>query len=265
MKKLRPIVKIHGGKYYLCDHIIKLFPSNYEQMTYIETYGGAASVLLNKKRSIKEIYNDICEPLVNIFRVMINEPERLVNFIRKIEYSEVSFEDAKKVAYRAGFDSAVAEIVIRRMSRGGMKKNFSWSNRKRGGRFGDLNAWETFKNLLPLICDRVKGVEFFSEKALSLINEYSDDNNCLFYLDPPYVLAARTAKKIYDYEMTDEEHVLMAETVKKVAGKVLVSGYNCPLYENIFKDWRKVTKDMPNNSGQGLKKERRLEVVWLNY
>lgn len=266
IKKLRPTFKCHGGKYYLCDWIIRHFPDDYENMTYLEPFGGAASVLVNKRRSVREIYNDIDGATANVFLSLVHEPNDVLQKIHGIEYSEKSFRSAMETEFKYGtVASAVAEIVLRRMSRGGMKKHFSWSDRQRGGRFGDLNAWETFKSQLPLICDRLLKVEVHSKDALWLIEQSLEDRMLLLYLDPPYALSARTAKKVYDYEMTDEDHRKLADLARKAAGHVLVSGYDCPLYRQIYKGWRCVTKEMPNNAGQGKQKQRRVECLWFNY
>jgi DNA adenine methylase len=266
VKKLRPPFKIHGGKYYLCQWIISYFPAGYENMTYLEPFGGAGSVLLNKRRSIREIYNDIHNPTANVFLSLVHEPDEMVQKIHKIEYSEKFFHEAMETEFNYGtVSSALAELVLRRMSRGGMKKHFSWSTRTRGGRPGDVNAWETFKSQLPLICDRLQKVEVFSKDAMSLIENNLEDKMLLLYLDPPYALGSRTAKKVYDYEMEDEDHRRLAILAQKVVGRVLISGYDCPLYKKLYSGWRCVTKEMPNNSGQGNRKQRRLECLWVNY
>lgn len=264
-KKIRPSFKIHGGKYYLVDFIVRNFPPNYENMSYLELFGGAASVLTNKKLSVKETYNDLHKPTANIFACLVNHGDEIVSRISKIEYKEEVFKQSLSHIFCYGsVDSAINEIVLRRMSRGGMKKHFSWSSRTRGGRPGDVNAWETFKNLLPLICDRLKNVEIKSEDALTLIPK-NDDANTLIYLDPPYLKATRTAKKIYECELSDVEHANMAEIANKVKSRILISGYDSPLYRQLYKDWRWITKEVPNNSGQGKVKQRRVECLIMNY
>jgi DNA adenine methylase len=236
-------------------------------MTYLEPFGGAASVLLNKRKSVREVYNDAHLPTANIFLNLVKESKALTEQIQKIEYKEENFKTALEHNFQYDtVESAVNELVLRRMSRGGMKKHFSWSTRLRGGRPGDLNAWETFKEKqLSLICERIAHIEVYSLCALKVIEGYLDDDQLLLYLDPPYVFRTRTAKKVYDCELTDDQHLRLAQLANLCKGKVIVSGYDCPMYQELYKGWRCLYKEMPNNSGQGKTKQRRLEALWLNY
>lgn len=63
----RPALRYHGGKWRLAPWIIGHVPAH---RTYVEPYGGAASVLLRKARSHNEVYNDLADEVVHVFRVL---------------------------------------------------------------------------------------------------------------------------------------------------------------------------------------------------
>jgi DNA adenine methylase len=114
------------------------------------------------------------------------------------------------------------------------------------------------------ITDRLQKVEILNKDQIDVIKEF-DSPQTFFYCDPPYVHATRSVKKAYDFEMNDEQHVILAETLNKIKGKVIISGYDCKLYQEYFKGWRCVCKSVKNNAGQGKVKSNRIEVLWLNY
>jgi DNA adenine methylase len=264
--KLRPIFKNHGGKGLLAAWIIDHFPANYPDLKYVETCGGEASVLLNKTSATNEIYNELNPKIANVFHCIKNYPIDFYNNIEKIEYSEKSFKEASKIEFSYGsMDAAIAEVIRRRMSRGGLGKHFSWSHRLRGGRPGEVNAWESFKSLIPQMAERLKNVEITNKDHLEIIKEH-DSPNTLFYCDPPYVHSTRTATDAYDdYEMTDEQHSQLGELINKIQGKAVISGYDSKLYQDLFKGWQCICKSVKNNAGQGKTKSNRIEVLWLNY
>lgn len=265
MKKFRPIFKCHGGKYYLVEFVIKFFPKNYTQLTYVEGCGGAASILLNKQKSVKEVYNDLDPKIVSIVREFTSkEPKEFIDLVLKTEYKYDSFQWALNQQSEDVKLNAVAELVKRRMSRGGLGKAFSWSNRQRGGRPGEINSWETYKERMWEVAERLKDVEVHCKPINDLISSFENENT-LFYIDPPYLPETRQAKKVYNFEMTEEEHITLGEKLNKTPAKVVLSGYQSQLYAKLYKNWNMQCISIANHSGQTEIKQKRIECVWTNY
>lgn len=268
-KKFRPPVKTHGGKWYLAPWIIENFPNEFEQMTYVEPMCAGASVFLNKNSSDHEVINDLDTGLVCVFKSLRDEPKEFIDRLKRITYSERVFNTALKRSqdkFEDYIEHAINEYVLRRMSRGGLKKAFAWSERKRGGKPGDVNAWKTMIQELPSVSDRLKKTTILNKSIFEIFNIF-DEENTLWYIDPPYMPETRekNSKNVYEYEMTADDHVNLLNLIKNARGKVIISGYSCPLYNRTLKGWKIKKKTVSNNAGQGKIKEKRTECLWLNY
>lgn len=273
MAKFRPPVKYHGGKFYLSDWIVDNFPSNYELLTYVEVFVGGGSVLLNKRPSVKEVANDGDYHIMALWRTIKNSIDELSDGLMKWPYTEESFISAKNLLAerdKEGFcsdgETAILEYIVRRMSRGGMRKAFAWSERLRGGKPGDLNAWETSLDNLWKISDRVKRVKMLNLDFREIFAIW-DDHNDLLYLDPPYMkdTRAKGSTEIYSLEMSDKDHGEMLDLCLDSNAKIIISGYQSSLYEGKLSNWNKVYKDIPNHSAQGKSKSIKREILWKNY
>lgn len=88
----RPALRWHGGKWRLAPWVIEHFPPH---RVYVEPYGGAASVLLRKRRSYAEIYNDLDDEVVGMFRVLRSDraPD-LVRAVALTPFGRREFEEA---------------------------------------------------------------------------------------------------------------------------------------------------------------------------
>src|SRR3546814_17290747 len=62
-----PVIRYHGGKFRLAPWVIQHFPPH---RCYVEPFGGAAGVLIQKPRAYAEVYNDMDGDIVNLFRVL---------------------------------------------------------------------------------------------------------------------------------------------------------------------------------------------------
>lgn len=263
--KLRPPVKWHGGKHYLSERIINCFPPH---RVYLEPFGGAASVLLNKPPVEVEAYNDLDLRITRLFRVLQVQGPEFLSRVRFIPYSQKEFEDAATYPLNAtDLDKAVCDFVRWRQSFGGKGKTWSCTtSRARGGMAGDVNAWWTAIDQLPEIVERLKRVEILHQPAIQAIRRF-DGHDTLVYCDPPYLHETREAnsRDVYGVEMDEEDHHELAAALNGCIGAVVLSGYPSPLYDELYCAWHRVDFDIANHAAGGRTKSRKTEVLWIKY
>lgn len=262
---MRPPFKCHGGKSYLAKWIIEQLPENYQEMIYLEPFCGGASVLLNKEPSQEEIINDLDENIITLFRIIRDQCIQFLRKIKRIRYKETNFNAAlKRADFPSDLHMAINEFILRRMSRGGLKKAFAWSNRKRGGQPGEINAWETIIDLIPEISQRLQNVIILNKPAIQLLKVF-DEPNVLVYADPPYLHETRESPDAYTHEMLVDDHIALAEVLNNFKGKVLISGYPSRLYSKLYKNWRCEKKKIANHASQQKVKPIKIELLWCNF
>lgn len=261
--RLRPPVKWHGGKHYLADWIIGQFPPH---RVYLEPFGGAASVLLNKPPVDVEAYNDLDLRITRLFRMLQNQGPQFISRVQFIPYSQKEFEDANTYpAAATDLDKAVCDFVRWRQSFGGKGKTWSCTTtRARGGMAGDVNAWWTAIDQLPEIIERLKRVQILHQPAIQAIRRF-DSPKTLIYCDPPYLHETRDAnsRDVYGVEMTETDHRELASVLQTCASAVVLSGYPSPLYDALYHTWRRIELDIANHAAGGKTKSRMTEILWI--
>jgi len=265
----RPILRYHGGKWMLAPWIISQFPAH---RVYCEPFGGGGSVLLQKQRAYSEVYNDMDEEVVNLFRVVRDRGPELAQTLELTPFSRADFEQsylpaedeierARRLVVRSlmGFGSAVT-----RPNRDGspMRTGFRCvSNNSGTPPAGD---WRNYPAGLPALIERLRGVVIENKDAMDVMARF-DSPATLHYVDPPYVHDTRKADaggtiRAYRYEMTDAQHRDLAAFLRTLKGPVIVSGYACELYDQeLFADWERIEKTGPFADGAN----ERTEVLWL--
>ncbi len=106
---------------------------------------------------------------------------------------------------------------------------------------------------------RLKQVQIENRPALDLIKDYGR-NGVLMYLDPPYVWSTRGGRKQYNHEMSDQDHIEMLEEVTSSKAKVMISGYDCELYDFYLGKWKKVQV-----AARAQNNKQCIETLWMNY
>jgi DNA adenine methylase len=264
MGTLRPPVKWHGGKRYLSHRIIAHFPPH---RTYLEPFGGAASVLLNKSPASVEVYNDLDERIARFFRVLRDHRDEFHRLLTLTPYSEVEFERAAEPANNE-IEQARRDFVRWRMSLGGRGDSFSFTLHRVRRQMADVvSGYLSMIDVeLPKIVDRLRHVQIISRPALEAIRTW-DSPDTLIYCDPPYVHETRHegSRNVYGVEMTEQDHRELAAALNTCQAKVVLSGYPSALYNDLYAAWRTVTFDIANHAAGGRTKARKQEKLWLNW
>jgi DNA adenine methylase len=125
-------------------------------------------------------------------------------------------------------------------------------------------AWLSAVEGLPAVHERLRRVAFLSRDAIDVIR-HQDGPRTLFYLDPPYLPSARSAPDVYRHEMIEGRHRELLALVKRVKGKVVLSGYPADLYDAVLTGWHRVTFDLANHAAGGKSKRRVTEAAWCNF
>lgn len=244
----RPALRYLGSKWRLAPWIISNLPPH---DLYCEPFGGAAAVLLRKPRSLLEVYNDLDGAVVNFFRMLRERPQELIEQIRLTPYARAEYDlsaeltdDPLERARRFYARSYLSVAGPQTDGNPGWRRQRVFS-RGTGGESKMRPAPLSFANIEHLwtIAERLRGVQIESAPALDIIEIFDTSATC-FYIDPPYVHDTRGQWAVagYRFEMSDDEHIELATVLHGCAGMVLLSGYRCALYDELYGDWQRVDK-----------------------
>lgn len=262
----RPILRYHGGKWLLAPWIISHFP---EHKIYVEPYGGAGSVLVRKPRSFCEVYNDLDEEVVNLFRIVRDSDQclKLCTLLELTPFGRLDFAEAR-LDHNDPLERA-RRIVVRSFLGFGsasFNKDYSTGFRAASKETGrpHANDWANVPECLWLVTERFRAVTIECRDALEVIAQ-QDHPEALFYLDPTYLDSTRpnSNKKQYRFNLSLTDHRALAEMLRTIKGKAIVSGYPSELYEQLYAGWHRVEKIAQASGQHG--RIQRTEVLWLNF
>lgn len=268
MSATRPVLRYHGGKWRLAPWIIAHFPPH---RIYVEAFGGAASVLLRKRRCYAEIYNDLDGDVVNLFRVLRSERAgELVGQLRLTPFARAEFE----ASYRDADDPVerARRLIVRAF------QGFGSDGHNAGARTGfrassqrshttAAHDWAAYPAALETVIARLRGTVIECRDAGEVMAQH-DRPEVLHYADPPYLPETRSDKSrkaggkyhAYVHEMSQDDHRALAERLHGLAGMVVLSGYASALYDGeLYADWRRVERAALADGARA-----RTEVLWIN-
>lgn len=255
----RPPFRYYGGKWKIGAAIVAAMPAH---EVYVEPFGGAASVLLQKPRATCEIYNDAWGDVVNVMRMLRERTGELVSLCELTPYARDEFalsyepcDDPLESARRFLFRNAACVGVKAGHRRSGFRTT------RQGHKYGRGAVWATLPDQFAAIASRLQGVIIENRDACQVMREH-DEPHTLHYVDPPYLADVRKDRtKAYTHEMLGEdEHLALLTTLRSLRGRVILSGYPHELYQQHLADWYTCPLRARDQSGQ-----HREERLWMNF
>ena len=259
-----PLIRYHGAKWRLAPWIIRYFPKH---RIYVEPFGGSGSVLMRKERSEVEVYNDLDGEIVNLFRVVRENGKELSRllfftpysrneFIKSFEPSDDPIEQARRTVVRSfqGFGSGyITATKGSKCARPEYGFRIGW--RCRGN--SPHTNWCHVSDTVMEVIERLQGVVIENTSFQNIIRK-NDTKETLIYADPPYLSTERDKGKDYKHELSMDDHIELAQMLKKATGPVIISGYHSELYHDLYKGWR-VEECITQTAGN----TKRTEVLWI--
>lgn len=221
---LKPPICRVGGKSKLRKSIIEQIP---EHTCYIEVFFGAGWVYFGKESSKVEVINDIDKELVNLFRtIKYHSPE--VERLLEYEFSGRDiFEEYKNctLEYMTEIHRAIKFLYVITQSFAGKGNNYGYSTTTKPGQ------QIFYKEILLELRDRLKNTYVENLSFEKIIDKY-DRKHSFFFCDPPYIETCG-----YGNKFGEEEHRILANKLKEIQGKFLLTINDHPLARELYKEF----------------------------
>ena len=253
---VKPPFAFYGGKMTLGPLIAQLLP---EHKHYVEPFAGSLAVLLAKQPSRAETVNDLDGDLVTFWRVLRDQPEDLCRLAEMTPHSRAELTESW-LDCDDDLERARRVWVRLTQSRGHSLKRTGWKFSRNVDVGHASQRVRAFADRMPQAAERLSRVTLESRDALDVIRDYGSEASACLYVDPPYLGSTRATN--YRVEMTaDNAHVALAEALNECKSSVVLSGYDAPLYAELFDGWHRLDLTAPTTlSGDS----DRIEVLWSN-
>lgn len=235
---LRPPINYMGNKFGQLDFIIPLLPWH---ETYVEVFGGSGAVLLAKKSSKLEVFNDRFAGSTALYKCLQDDTklQELRSKIAVMPHSREFFAWCRDTWEKENndVDRAARWLYLVQASFAGRCEFFGRVVKNHNN---IPNKIRDSIEIFPALHDRLKKVQIENLDFKQCMKDF-DGPNVLFYLDPPYY-----GNDVYSTGFTKKDHIEMCQRIFQVQGAVVLSGYENPIYDQFPWDSVHINQDVDN-------------------
>lgn len=278
MNTLRSPLPWIGGKHYSARQIIGAFPPPSAYDVYVDLFGGAAHVLIQKPLyKHVEVYNDLNGDLVNFWMqcrdngALLQERCETLPYARSLYYAY----------HKSLFDGTVLEPLERAVRWFFvLRSNFNgkpvhaasttadgWLIGHKDGAHCAAHAYQSAIMLFPVLQARLCKV-LIEQRDFAHVLKSFEGTRTLFYGDPPYVTKEQYYTHTDDVVFTLEDHQRLADILNRTSAYVALSYYPHPSLDKLYppSKWRRITWEMPKHSQRSnMKHDIATELLLMNY
>lgn len=229
-----PLLKWPGGKRGLLPHLLHLAPNDYNR--YYEPFLGGGALFF-AMRAFPATLSDTNEELINCYRAIRDDPEAVIEHLKKLKNSKAAYLRVRASAPRTAVSQAARTIYLSTLAFNGIY---------RVNRRGQFNVPYGRKRHLDVVQrERIMAISDALRGRSIRCQDFQDavrDARCgdLVYLDPPYTIAhgdngfLRYNAKIFSWE----DQIRLAETALDLARRgchVLITNASHPSIRKLHK------------------------------
>lgn len=256
-----------GAKVRLTDWILSYFPPH---RIYVEPFGGSGTILLAKEPSPVEIFNDLNEGIINLYRVLQDKEkrDRLIDRYCSMPFSESEFKYSRDYMKSpptcyADWEHAYHWYYCAVMAFSGnigregrsvtmvLDTQISTKIDRASGRLKDAS-------------DRLKPVRLMCRDAIRIIKSISS-GDCLLYLDPPYTHDSTGMRYLFDVDQP-----ILIDSLLTNKSKIILSGYPNDEYKRLEENgWARYDSEIDSLVRTQYREsfqenKTRVESLWIN-
>lgn len=272
--KATPFVKWVWWKRQLISQLEKLFPKEFNNYFEPFVWGGAVFFNLQKEKSF---LSDINEELINTYKVIKENPKKLIKFLETCEYSKEFYEEIRSWDRQENWQKNYSEIERAWRFIYLNRTCFNWLYRVNSKWQFNVPMW-SYKNPNFVQKENIINTSKLLNKTKAEIKLHSFDkvlenanSGDFIYFDPPYDTLTKN-KNFTSYNESwfwREMQKKLAEVFRKLDEKwckVMLSNHNTDFIREIY-DWFRfeIVKARRNVNSKASGRGKVEEIVVMNY
>lgn len=247
------ILRRLGNKSAIAEKIVQQFP---QHQLYIEPFFGAGGLFFNKPKAKYNILNDLDNDVFNLFTIIKETPDLLLEKLEITPYSDAVSNDWKTKQETDNVWRAVRFVYLSNYGFLGMPNNLRF-----GDRTSKKRALINFEKTVAFLKDcslTFTNSDFrMAIKQVSL-SENNTKEKTFFYCDPPYLGTVNN----YSHSFTEQDSIDLFDTLQNTGCKWAMSEFD---NEFILNQAKERSLNVIYIGERKNLKNRRTEILVTNY